>query len=163
MPHTIFAPNSSGFNARLRLMNSISFLILTSTNSCLLLLCCFLVSTQYRPIIWRNTHPYVIVDRHEDITHPSVLDEDANADRTITMYGYVRGTHLKPGHKVHMIGMGDFDVRELNAVDDPCMLARKDEKRTTLNKKKPLLCAPCVPMWELGPLIRMRCILILEI
>ena len=30
---------------------------------------------KYRPLIWRNTHPYVVVDRHEDITHPSKIEE----------------------------------------------------------------------------------------
>jgi ribosome biogenesis protein BMS1 len=62
------------------------------------------------------------------------------------MYGYVRGTHLKPNHKVHMIGVGDYDIKELSAVDDPCcnnstLKSKKDDKKM-LNKKKTLLYAP---------------------
>ncbi len=26
------------------------------------------------------------------------------------LYGYVRGSHLKAGMKVHLIGAGDFDM-----------------------------------------------------
>jgi len=67
----IVVPNSWGFALRY----SISFFQYQrqhSRVSCFNLFC-YLTSTQNRPIIWRNTHPCVIVDRHEDITHPSVL------------------------------------------------------------------------------------------
>ena len=30
----------------------------------------YLSRTKFRPLRWRNTHPYVVVDRYEDITHP---------------------------------------------------------------------------------------------
>jgi ribosome biogenesis protein BMS1 len=104
---------------------------------------------QYRPLIWRNTHPYVVIDRHEDITHPSVLDVDPDCDRTLSLYGYVRGTHLKLNHKVHMIGVGDFFIKELSVAEDPCLMEDKNANvdgegttRTSVNKKQPLLYAP---------------------
>ena len=28
---------------------------------------------KFRPLVWRNTHPYVMVDRFEDITDPTLL------------------------------------------------------------------------------------------
>lgn len=31
-------------------------------------------------------------------------------ERELVLYGYVRGSHLKPGMKVHLIGAGDFDM-----------------------------------------------------
>lgn len=30
----------------------------------------YLSRTKFRPLVWRNTHPYVVVDRYEDITYP---------------------------------------------------------------------------------------------
>lgn len=30
----------------------------------------YLSRTKFRPLRWRNTHPYVVVDRYEDITYP---------------------------------------------------------------------------------------------
>lgn len=103
---------------------------------------------KFRPLTWRNTHPYVVVDRFEDITPPDLLQQDPNvrtclrlppygacragadgavgswagrclvcrvclsaqADRELVLYGYVRGSHLKPSMKVHLIGAGDFDL-----------------------------------------------------
>jgi hypothetical protein len=40
-------------------------------------------------------------------------------DRTVYLYGYTRGTHLKPWHKLHLAGVGDFFVGELKALPDP--------------------------------------------
>ena len=92
-------------------------------------------------MVWRNTHPYVVVDRHEDITHPNLIDQDPNCDRSITVYGYVRGSHLKPGMKVHMIGVGDFSMAEVSTLPDPCPIPDKENK--SLKKKKDsLLFAP---------------------
>jgi ribosome biogenesis protein BMS1 len=86
-------------------------------------------SFQYRPLIWRNTHPYVMVDRHEDITHPNKVAEDESCDRSVTFYGYVRGTHLKPGMKVHLIGVGDYSMTEVSVLPDPCPLPDHENKK----------------------------------
>jgi ribosome biogenesis protein BMS1 len=92
--------------------------------------------------VWRNTHPYCVIDRHEDITHPNKVSEDPNCDRSVTFYGYVRGTNLKPGQKVHVIGIGDYSMEEVSVLPDPCPLPNKDAQRQTLNKKDSLLFAP---------------------
>lgn len=84
---------------------------------------------QYRPLVWRNTHPYVLVDRHEDVTDPNAVDENSACDRSIVYYGYVRGTHLKPGMKVHVIGVGDFGMASVSALPDPLPLPDKESER----------------------------------
>ena len=81
-----------------------------------------------------------MVDRHEDITHPNLTDKDPTCDRSVTFYGYVRGSHLKGGQKVHIIGVGDFNMAEVETVQDPCPIPDKDRK--TLKKKDALLFAP---------------------
>jgi hypothetical protein len=63
---------------------------------------CFSVATS---VMWRNTHPYVSVDRHEDITHHNLTDGDPTCDRSVVFYGYARGSH---GQNVHLVGVGDF-------------------------------------------------------
>jgi ribosome biogenesis protein BMS1 len=78
---------------------------------------------QYRPLVWRNTHPYILVDRHEDVTDPNVVEQDPDTDRSLVLYGYVRGTHLKPNMMVHMIGVGDFGLASISAWPDPLALA----------------------------------------
>lgn len=97
---------------------------------------------KYRPLVWRNTHPYVVVDRHEDITHPSRIEEDGKCQRSVAFYGYVRGTNLKAGTKVHVIGVGDFEMADLSPLPDPCPVLDGEGAGRTLNRKDTKLYAP---------------------
>lgn len=40
----------------------------------------------------------------EDITDPKALASDSQCDRNVTIYGYVRGTHLRKNTNVHIPG-----------------------------------------------------------
>lgn len=55
---------------------------------------------KFRPLIWRNSHPHFLLDRMQDLTHPLQLQKDMKCSRTISMYGYLRGTNLKLDSKV---------------------------------------------------------------
>jgi len=102
----------------------------------------FISVMKFRPLIWRNTHPYVLVDRVEDLTDPELKRAFKNAcPRVMTLYGWVRGTYLKASTKVHIPGCGDFGLEELTALPDPCPLPSQEKKRT-LNEKDKLLYAP---------------------
>lgn len=39
-----------------------------------------------------------------------LIREDPKVDREVTLFGYSRGTNIKPGARVHMAGVGDFVV-----------------------------------------------------
>jgi ribosome biogenesis protein BMS1 len=80
------------------------------------------------------------VDRHEDITHPNETDKNPDCDRSVTFYGWVRGSHMKKGTKVHLIGVGDYSMAEISPLSDPCPIPDKEQK--TLKKKDALLFAP---------------------
>lgn len=54
----------------------------------------------FRPIVWRASRPYLLADRFEDLTHEDEVQRHPKCDRTVCMYGYLRGTNLKPGQKV---------------------------------------------------------------
>ena len=86
----------------------------------------FISVMKFRPLIWRNTHPFILADRYvdagtagqrsagarpgvahallpphfssrmEDITDPEEKRQNPKCDRIISVYGYVRGTHFKP-------------------------------------------------------------------
>mmetsp|Transcript_24586 Transcript_24586/g.51966 ORF Transcript_24586/g.51966 Transcript_24586/m.51966 type:complete len:1176 (+) Transcript_24586:155-3682(+) len=100
----------------------------------------FISRVKFRPLTWRNTHPYILVDRHEDITHPNETDKDPECDRSVTFYGWVRGSHMKKGTKVHLIGVGDYSMAEISPLPDPCPIPDKEQK--SLKKKDALLFAP---------------------
>lgn len=64
----------------------------------------FISVMKFRPLDWRSAHPYVVADRMEDLTNPEEIRKSSKCDRTISLYGYVRGAHLNPGSYVHIPG-----------------------------------------------------------
>ncbi|KAM8729636.1 ribosome biogenesis protein BMS1 homolog isoform 1-T4 [Acanthopagrus schlegelii] len=101
----------------------------------------FISVMKFRPLVWQTSHPYVLVDRMEDLTDPERLRTDPKCDRTVSLYGYLRGTYLKNKGQVHIPGVGDFQVADVNFLPDPCSLPDTQKKRA-LNEKERLLYAP---------------------
>ena len=113
----------------------------------------FLSIMKLRPLVWRNSHPYMVADRMEDLTPSGVVAQDRTVDRTVSLYGYLHGTNFKSWMKVHVAGVGDFSVREIRKLPDPCPLPGSAEdgakKRRTLNDKQRLIYAPMADIGEL--------------
>ncbi|KAG3026906.1 Ribosome biogenesis protein [Phytophthora cactorum] len=103
---------------------------------------------KFRPLTWRNSHPYMLADRFEDVTAPDDIQRNPMVDRTVTLYGYLRGTHLKPGMKMHIAGAGDFFMDSVTAMPDPCNMPSSKKgadgtvKKKHLTQKDTLLYAP---------------------
>ncbi|KAF9980264.1 Glycoside hydrolase 2 (Mannanase, beta-galactosidase) [Mortierella antarctica] len=100
----------------------------------------FISVMKFRPLIWRNTHPYMIADRVEDLTDPELVRQNPTCDRTVTLYGYLRGTNMKSGMRVHIPGVGDHYMDDVSILQDPCPLPDKVRKR--LDEKQKLIYAP---------------------
>ncbi|KAJ3155122.1 Glycoside hydrolase 2 (Mannanase, beta-galactosidase) [Geranomyces variabilis] len=100
----------------------------------------FISVMKFRPLIWRNTHPYVLADRVEDLTDPELLRTHPKSDRTVSLYGYMRGTNIKPDMKVHIPGVGDQRISEISLLPDPC--PKPEKVRKTLSDKHKLIYAP---------------------
>ncbi|XP_076855365.1 ribosome biogenesis protein BMS1 homolog [Brachyhypopomus gauderio] len=101
----------------------------------------FISVMKFRPLVWQTSHPYVIADRMEDLTDPESIRLDPKCDRTVSLYGYLRGTFLKNKSQIHIPGVGDFTVEDLSFLPDPCPLPEAQKKRA-LNEKERLLYAP---------------------
>ena len=105
-----------------------------------------------RPLIWRNSHPYCLADRFLDITSPTAREENPRCDRTIALYGYLRGTNFPAeGSRVHVPGVGDLSVAQIEALPDPCPTPYMDQAiakvsgksgRRRLGEKQKVLFAP---------------------
>ncbi len=81
----------------------------------------FLSTMKFRPLKWRNEHSYLLADRIIDITHPEKIESNPKIDRTITLYGYLRGTSLPSNNaRIHIPGIGDLNVKEVEQLPDPC-------------------------------------------
>jgi ribosome biogenesis protein BMS1 len=105
-----------------------------------------------RPLVWRNSHPYCLADRFLDITPPTDIEQNPKCDRTVALYGYLRGTNFPAGgSRVHIPGVGDLTVTQTEALPDPCPTpfaekqvekASGKKKRTRLGEKQKILYAP---------------------
>ncbi|EAW14372.1 GTPase BMS1 [Aspergillus clavatus NRRL 1] len=105
-----------------------------------------------RPLIWRNSHPYALADRFLDITPPTQIEENPKCDRTIALYGYLRGTNFPAqGARVHVPGVGDLTVAGIESLPDPCPTPYMDQQiakssgkgsKRRLGEKQKLLFAP---------------------
>ncbi|KAF7299159.1 DUF663-domain-containing protein [Mycena indigotica] len=113
----------------------------------------FISVMKFRPLVFRNSHPYLLADRIEDLTpRENVRVSKGKCDRTVTVYGYVRGTNLRMGNKVHIPGVGDLDIKSVEMLGDPCPLPDADsEKRRKLSEKKKLLIH--APMSDVGGVV----------
>ncbi|KAI0050270.1 DUF663-domain-containing protein [Auriscalpium vulgare] len=113
----------------------------------------FISVMKFRPLVFRNQHPYLLADRFEDLTaREEIRLSKGKCDRTVTVYGYLRGTNLRMGMKVHIPGVGDVDMASVSALSDPCPLPNAEsEKRRKLSEKKKLLIH--APMSDVGGVI----------
>ena len=110
------------------------------------------VMKQPRPLIWRNSHPYCLADRMLDVTPPTAIEQNPKCDRTIALYGYLRGTNFPAdGARVHIPGVGDLSVSAIEALPDPCPTPFMDQAvakasgkagRRRLGEKQKVLFAP---------------------
>ena len=51
----------------------------------------FISVMKFRPLKWRNEHPYLLADRITDLTHPALIEANKKVDRKVAIYGYLHG------------------------------------------------------------------------
>ncbi|CAG8637077.1 6915_t:CDS:2 [Paraglomus brasilianum] len=100
----------------------------------------FISVMKFRPLIWRNAHPYLVADRVEDLTDPEEVRQNPLCDRTVTLYGYLHGINLKLNTKMHIPGAGDYYLSDVSSLPDPCPLP--DKVRRSLSEKQKYIYAP---------------------
>ncbi|AAS53261.2 AFL113Cp [Eremothecium gossypii ATCC 10895] len=99
----------------------------------------FISVMKFRPLKWRNEHPYLLADRMTDLTHPEVLEtQGTHVDRKVALYGYLHGTPLPstPGFKVHLAGVGDFPIAHVERLPDPCPTPFFQQKMEEYEREK---------------------------
>lgn len=102
----------------------------------------FISVSKPRPIVWRSTHPYAVADRVEDLTPEAEIAANAKCDRTVVFYGWLRGTTLRESLQMHIPGAGDFAIKNLTVIPDPCPLPESERKMRTLSDRNRLTYAP---------------------
>ncbi|KAK4058061.1 Glycoside hydrolase 2 (Mannanase, beta-galactosidase) [Microbotryomycetes sp. JL221] len=96
----------------------------------------FISVAKFRPLIFRNTHSYFLVDRFEDVSLKEQIRVEPKKDRTVALFGYLRGVPLRPPGqtnqvRVHIPGSGTdaFTVTRMLELMDPCPLPTKDSEK----------------------------------
>lgn len=84
---------------------------------------------KFRPLTWQSNHPYLLVDRIEDLTDQDRIKNNNDCDRKVSMYGYVRGNPFKTKSIVHIPGCGDFQISNISTTVDPCPLSKSKNDR----------------------------------
>ena len=58
-----------------------------------------------KPLSWRVQHSYVVADKFD------VIETQDNSDfNTVSFYGYIRGTYLDKHQRIHVNGLGDYEI-----------------------------------------------------
>lgn len=109
----------------------------------------FISVMKFHPLSWRTAHPYILVDRFEDVTPPEKVRLNNKCDRNVTLYGYLRGCNMKKGTKIHIAGVGDYNLAGMTGLADPCPLPSAAKKKGLRDKEKLFY----APMSGLGDLL----------
>jgi ribosome biogenesis protein BMS1 len=73
---------------------------------------------------WRANHPYVIADRWQPEEDRNYEKED---DVNVSFYGYIRGGSYRVNGRIHIVGLGDLNIKDIQVVNDPCPEYKKDD------------------------------------
>lgn len=97
----------------------------------------FISVMKFRPLKWRNEHPYLLADRVTDLTHPQTIQENPKCDRKVAIYGYLHGTPLPyTGAQIHIAGVGDQFVHSVEKLPDPCPTPYFEQKLDDLERER---------------------------
>ncbi|KAL1497516.1 hypothetical protein ABEB36_008462 [Hypothenemus hampei] len=96
----------------------------------------FISVMKFRPLVWRQNHSYILGDRYEDLTNQEFIRQNPKCDRTISLYGYVRGVPIKKENSIHVAGFGDLRINNISYLPDPCPLPEELKKRALIEKEK---------------------------
>lgn len=118
-------------------------------------LCRFMSVMKFRPLKWRNEHPYLLADRVTDLTHPELIAENAKCDRKVAFYGYLHGTPLPATNAhIHIAGVGDYHVQAVEKLPDPCPTPYFEQRLEELERERAKAAAEAGE--ELAPTRRRR-------
>ncbi|CCH45670.1 Ribosome biogenesis protein [Wickerhamomyces ciferrii] len=97
----------------------------------------FISVMKFRPLKWRNEHPYLLADRITDLTHPTLIEENNKCDRKVAVYGYLHGTPLPHDNaRIHIAGVGDYTVSSVEKLPDPCPTPYFEQKLEEIEREK---------------------------
>lgn len=59
---------------------------------------------------WRSSHPYLLADRWQTVEDGNYKPDD---EVNVAFYGYVRGSSYRVNGKIHLVGLGDYQIANI--------------------------------------------------
>lgn len=84
-----------------------------------------LANQKQKPIFYREKRPYMLVD------HVQMDSDNAeNVKGTLKISGYIRGKQLSVNRLIHLPGLGDFQMKQIDLPSDPYTIRKKQDKNS---------------------------------
>jgi ribosome biogenesis protein BMS1 len=90
------------------------------------------LSRKNSPLYWNN-HPYILADRWQTVEDRNYQADD---DISVSFFGYVRGGSYRVNGKLHVVGLGDYQIADIQVLNDPCPEYQKDKQENEKEKTK---------------------------
>lgn len=79
----------------------------------------FISIIKYTPVRWKSEHPFILADRFEKLPNGETA-----------FWGYIRGCTYRINDRLHFVGKGDYTLKDIQVINDPCPLKKEENKRT---------------------------------
>ncbi|KAJ1604895.1 BMS1 like GTPase [Cryptosporidium canis] len=104
----------------------------------------FIAVQKFENLSWRSSHPYIVSLRTEEIKEDDEYEhngqksckrssESAKPETSVYFYGFVKGGIMRKNQSVHIPGLGDYLISEIDEFNDPCPLPETNIKKKGTN------------------------------
>ncbi|TRY52265.1 AAA-type ATPase [Cryptosporidium tyzzeri] len=100
----------------------------------------FIAVQKFENLSWRSSHPYIVSLRIEEINNDDDYhqnnkqsSESKNSETSVYFYGFVKGGIMRKNQSVHIPGLGDYLINDIDEFNDPCPLPETSIKKNGTN------------------------------
>ncbi|POM83610.1 Protein of unknown function (DUF663) family protein [Cryptosporidium meleagridis] len=99
----------------------------------------FIAVQKFENLSWRSSHPYIVSLRIEEINEDDNHQnnnqsfESKKPETSVYFYGFVKGGIMRKNQSVHIPGLGDYLINDIDEFNDPCPLPETSIKKNGTN------------------------------
>ncbi|KAH8584114.1 BMS1 like GTpase involved in ribosome biogenesis [Cryptosporidium sp. chipmunk genotype I] len=103
----------------------------------------FIAVQKFENLSWRSSHPYVVSLRIEEINDEDEYCQNdkkshkpsgcSKPETSVYFYGFVKGGMMRKNQSVHIPGLGDYLIDDIDEFNDPCPLPETSIKKNGTN------------------------------
>ncbi|KAH7647247.1 BMS1 like GTpase involved in ribosome biogenesis [Cryptosporidium bovis] len=93
----------------------------------------FIAVQKFENLSWRSSHPYIVSLRIEELNDNDSKDNNYNGETSVYFYGFVKGGIMRKNQNIHIPGLGDYIINDIDEFNDPCPLPESSIKKKGTN------------------------------